>query len=144
MTNISNLELKFKVSKLNNKSMSIEFFMNGQSIDRYAQLDDGIFTWRSELKFPSTIELKVTGKDPHDTQIDVNGNIIADKYIKLLDIVVDGLPCAKYYVNKIMLTTDQGKQVISNYWGFNGSVKLDFTQANSFLWSVSTQNKVNE
>ena len=142
MTNTSRLELKFKISKLNGKSMSLEFFMNGQSIDKYEQLDDGIFTWRSELKFPSILELKLTGKHPHDTQVDENGNIVADKYIKLVDIVVDGLPCAKYYVNKLLLTTDQGNEIISDYWGFNGLVKLDFTQANSFLWSVGTQNLV--
>jgi hypothetical protein len=142
MTNTSTVELKFKVAQLNGKSMSMEFFMDDQTLDRYEQLDNGIFVWSCKLDFPSTIGIKLTNKHPHDTELDNNGNIIADKYIKLLDIVVDRLPCAGYYVNKVMLTTDQGKEIISNYWGFNGFVKLDFTQANSFLWSVSTQNKV--
>ena len=122
--------------------MSMEFFINGQSIDRYEQLSDGIFNWRTEFTFPSTLQIKLDGKQPFDTQLDDNGKIVADKYIKLLDIVVDRLSCAKYYVNKTMLITDQGKQIASDYWGFNGSVELDFPQQNSFFWSVSTQNKV--
>ena len=142
MTNTSTVELKFKVAQLHGKSMSMEFFMGDQTLEKYEQLDDGIFVWSCQLNFPSTIGIKLTNKEPNDTELEKDGNIIADKYIKLLDIVVDRLPCAKYYVNKVMLTTDQGKEITSDYWGFNGFVKLDFTQANSFLWSVSTQNKV--
>jgi hypothetical protein len=136
------IKLKFEIAKLDDRSMSMEFVINDVTVDYYEQIDERIFVWESPFNFPSTVDIRVSNKNPNDTRIDQQGNIIADKYIKLLDIVVDGLPCASYYVNKITFTPDSGDELITNYWGFNGTVRLNFNEENSFYWSIHTQNAV--
>jgi hypothetical protein len=135
--NQSIIKLKFEVSKLDNQSMSIEF-NNGE---KYHQIDNN-FIWQSTIIFPCVLDIKVYGKGPSDTIVDDQGNIQADKYVKLVDIIVDCLPCAPYYVHKVKFITEHGQEMQSNFWGFNGTARLEFMQANSFYWSTHTQNVI--
>jgi hypothetical protein len=136
------IKLKFEIAKLDDRSMSIEFIVNGKTVDYYEQINEHIFIWESPFSLPGTVDIKVSNKNPNDTQLDQQGNIVADKYIKLLDIVVDGLACAPYYVNRIKFVTNEGKEIITNYWGFNGTARLNFIEENSFYWSIHTQNAI--
>jgi len=135
LSNLSELILEFHVSQLNQKSMSITF-INNDLTDTIKHLDEGEYTYKTKIEFPTKFMIKVAGKGPTDTQIDDQGNIINDMFIKLTNVTVDGLSCNTEYVYRTNLHTDSGQVVQSNYWGFNGYVELNFDYANSFFWAL--------
>lgn len=133
----SNLKLTFEVGTIDNRSMSLTINNQGH-ISLYSNLSEGIFVYQDQIEFPCDFKIIVDGKGPLDTQVDEQGNILQDKYIKLTNIEIDRLACDPYYLYKnIVLNTKDGQQITSNYWGFNGTIDLDFNQANSFYWGLS-------
>lgn len=136
ISNISTLKLEFEISTIDGNSMSMIVNNNGV-LTTLENLQEGIFVYQDYLRFPSTFSISVAGKGPLDTQVDDQGNIIKDKYIKLNNIEVDGLNCDPYYLyQKIVLNSVDGQIVTSNYWGFNGVVNLNFSESNSFYWGL--------
>lgn len=132
----STLKLIFEISTIDNKSMDIAF-NNGGVVESFSDLPDGEFIYETVITFPTEFEITVSGKGPVDTVVDPSGKVIKDKYIKILSIEVDRIPCIPHYVHRnIVLHTVDGQEIVANYWGFNGTVKLDFTEANSFFWAL--------
>ena len=132
----ADLKLTFEVSQLNGKSMSLTF-LNSDKIETFDQLANGVFVYETKLEFPAKFSIQVSGKGPLDTEVDAQGNVVKDLYIKLSDINVDGLSCHPTYVHQsINLITNGGEKILTNYWGFNGHVNLDFDYQNSFFWSL--------
>ena len=112
-------------------------FLNDGKLESFQQLEEGIFTHETTIKFPAKFSIQVNGKGPTDTKVDEQGNIVKDMYIKLTDINVDGMSCHQQYLyNSINLTTDLGEKIQKSYWGFNGQVGLDFDYQNSFFWAL--------
>lgn len=134
-SNISKLKLEFDIEYLNNTGMSLSFNNNG-IVDTVDHPPNGRFVYETTIKFPADFEITVSGKGANDTVIDSDGKIIADKHVKIVNIVVDGMSCHPYYTYNLELTTNDGQVVKSNYWGFNGTVKLNFSEDNSFFWAL--------
>lgn len=130
------LKLTFNVSAIDGKSMNITF--NNQGVyEHFTNLAQGEFVYETEITFPAEFEITLSGKGPGDTVIDSDGNIIKDKYIEILNIEVDRIPCVPHYVHqRVTLETEDGQEVTAAYWGFNGVVKLNFKEANSFFWAL--------
>lgn len=139
-SNKSLLKLTFEIGHLNGLSMSLRFNNDQQ----YDQFDDKIFYYTTSIHFPTTIVIDVFNKGPQDTVVDQTGNIIADKYIKLIGIELDGVSADNYYLNeKIVLVKSNNEIVNSSYWGFNGTVTLNFNETNSFYWILHSFNQTN-
>jgi hypothetical protein len=103
----------------------------------------GIFQYETAITFPEQLTMLLSGKGPNDTVVDDQGNILADKYVKLTGLQVDGLDCPQEYLEMfIVLDTDDGQKVASNYFGFNGLVTLDFLEENSFFWSTNVTKQI--
>ena len=135
------LNLKFEISHVEDKSMGLTFINNNQ-IDIFERFDTKHLQYQTIIQFPSSLIIKTSGKQHGDTIMDSDGNIISDKYIKLLGIELDGLSCNEYYINDcIMLTANDGTIVQSNYWGFNGETILNFLEKNSFYWLLHSFNQ---
>lgn len=118
--------------------MSLTFDNNGQ-LETFNQLDQGTFVYETDLKFPAKFSIHVFGKGDFDTEVDEQGVVINDKYIRLLEINVDGMSCYSDYVHHhIFLHTNHGQSIQTNYWGFNGRVNLDFDYDNSFFWALQS------
>ena len=112
-------------------------FDNAGVIESFDNLPDGEFVYQTTVNFPADFAIRLAGKEPGDTQVDSNGNIVKDKYIKIVNIEVDGLPCRQHYVHQnITLHTADNQEIVTSYWGFNGTVTLDFSEANSFFWAL--------
>jgi hypothetical protein len=115
--------------------MALAFDNNGV-IEAFDQLPAGKFIYETVIKFPADFKIIVSGKDPSDTVIDDAGEIVADKHIKIIDVTVDGMACHPHYGYGTELHAENGQTVKSNYWGFNGTVKLNFSEQNSFFWAL--------
>lgn len=97
------------------------------------------------LQLPSQLVFDISGKDyNHDTQVDQQGNITNDKYVKLLGLRIGGIPVEEVNIFKILnYQTDLGTTINSVYWGFNGTVTIDINQENFIKYLLLLDNKFN-
>lgn len=132
------IEFDFESGLVNGESMIVELINDHKSI-RLENLSSGITTGQLEVIFPTTVEILITGKKEFDTEVDEQGNIISDKYIKLTDIRVDGLSVDDNYLARFVEfdTLEHGK-IITNYFGFNGKALINFMPT-PFQWLVGTK-----
>jgi hypothetical protein len=89
-----------------------------------------------DLVSHGTLTIQLDGKNNNsDTEVDSQGNIVADKYVRLQNLIVGRVPVshANLY-NLCRYTTITGTQVNDTYWGWNGEVCVNFDQTNPVLW----------
>lgn len=140
VSNSSIVTLDFEVSHVHGRSMSLTIETD-QGIEHFDQLDKGRFQHSIPIQFPTKFNIVVSGKGPHDTLVDQNGAIVGDMYVKLNQLLVDGIPCSTNYVHELVNCTESGNNVQTNYWGFNGTVKLDFSHKNAMFWAMTHSHK---
>jgi hypothetical protein len=118
-----------------NGSMGMRILANEQEIDYNESFEKDSYSFSTSVSWPSIITIEVFGKNQNcDTQVDDQGNILADKFIRLDKLVVDRMdvPLNK---NKIMLDTGTEKTPVV-YWGFNGRIIIELDGPDSFLWHL--------
>lgn len=71
---------------------------------------------------PLTLQFRVDGKMPEDTEVDDQGNVIKDKCVILDALCINGIWVKKWMLeNKVIrFVPDSGQQRINNYFGQNG------------------------
>lgn len=137
--NKSNLTLEFEIGFINNSNMTMK--INGQTFDTF---NDSKFVYTKEIELPTELYIELSGKGTNDTLVDQTGKVIKDKYILLKNIMLDGVGCAPFYCNKAIVLDTGTDKIKSPYWGFNGSVRINFNEPNGFRWLIKTQNLVTE
>jgi hypothetical protein len=89
------------------------------------------------VDFPGELLILLDGKNNNtDTLIDDSGNIIQDKFIQLTQVKVDRMAVSDHFLQKWPLVNDS---FVSTYFGFNGQVRLQFNEPNSFYWLLKTR-----
>lgn len=132
------IEFDFEVGSTNDSIMQLKIVNSNEEID-VDNLVIGSNTISLTVEFPQTIILVISGKGKNDVVVDENGNIIADKYIKLVDIRVDKLSVDPHYLPRfVKILTESGEIITTNYFGFNGTVIIDFFPT-PFKWLASTK-----
>lgn len=136
VNNSSIVTLEFEVSHVHGRSMSLSIETD-HGVEHFDQLPQGRFQHTTNIQFPTKFNIVVSGKGTNDTLVDASGNITADMYIKLNRVLVDGIPCSTNYVHELINHTIDGCTVQTNYWGFNGTISLDFSHRNAVFWAMS-------
>jgi hypothetical protein len=131
------IELDFSAGLINGVSMSLQIDTDQQTVI-LDQLNP-TQTVRCCISVPGKLSIQTSGKGDLDTQVDDEGNIIADKYIQLTDMRLDGLSVDENYLPRfIMLKPLDKEPVFSNYWGFNGTVEIQLSPT-PFQWLAGTK-----
>lgn len=118
------IDLEFK--GINGKHMDLS--VNGEpvSLSDKAQVE-------TICDLPSEYILEFSGKDPRDTKIDSDGNIIDDIFIRIKSIKIDGIRLPDTYVHqKIKIKTDSGEEIQTSHIGYNGIVVIPLAESTSF------------
>lgn len=132
------LELDFEAGLIDDSSMSVEISTYLQKVF-LTQLKADINTVKIECTFPDVLSIIINGKGEFDTQVDDQGNITADKYIKLADMRLNGLRVDENYLPRFITLKPFDKEpVLSNYWGFNGIVEIPL-EPTPFQWVAGTK-----
>ena len=135
----SKISLVFDIGRVDDTSMAMTFIY-GKDCDQICDLPHGRYVHEIDIEFPSRLSIQLSGKQPNDTKVDSEGKIIADKYIKLESILVDGYPTDPNWACRFLtLYPEDRDPVVTNYWGFNGTVDIDFDSDNAFVWLVRTR-----
>jgi hypothetical protein len=95
------------------------------------------------IDWPSKIRIFVEGKNQNDTEVDSGGNVIADKAIELISIMINNFPLHPDLIDKLCCCRRSNQQSISheNYWGFNGLVEIIFDHANPLRFMLALSSK---
>ena len=87
-------------------------------------------------------------KNRHDTQVDKDGKILFDRYIKIVKLTVNHLIPNQLFMRKWPLVhigsksrnfMPSNRQLHTNYIGFNGVIDLEFEGSNPAQWLMKSQ-----
>ena len=131
------VELDLEAGLIDGKSMSIQI----ETTNDYVKID--CLKEKQTIKInccvPGNLQIVTSMKNAFDTKVDDNGNIIADKYIKLTGLRLDGLSVDENYLPRfIQIQTEEHGKINSNYWGFNGEIQIDIAPT-AFKWLAGTK-----
>jgi len=113
--------------------MSIEILENDRVLYMGKNFDEGPLDINCLIEWPSTITIKLGNKYPDDTNINDAGIVINDKSVILEKVSINNFPLEMQVMEKLV------DNII--YWGFNGEVKMKFTEKNPTRWLLRMKNK---
>lgn len=136
--------------KTANISLSLEFGESNGTMDLsiadestiIKQVTDGQghVTLDFPVDFPNTLTLHLSGKGSRDTMVNREGEIISDKYVKLIGLKVGGVPVDHNKLFNICNYEHDGGIYQDVFWGFNGKVDIKFNEPNFIKWHLAIGN----
>jgi hypothetical protein len=124
----SEIRFEFEFSKVNNKTMCVDVVSQHE---RHRLWPDsaGPYILSTQISMPDRLHLIFSNKDlSHDTIL-ADGQIVQDLCVKVTKIWVDGISVPELVLQKILkLKLPDGKEITSNYAGFNGEMALDLVE----------------
>jgi hypothetical protein len=138
---MTQIELEFELGMCNG-TMHIEIYCNDQLLSSCYGSDTATWKTNFTVTWPATVTIKLSNKDMRrDTQIDQQGNIVADKYVKLSHMSVNGFALTEQARYKICNYQVAGHEPVNDiFWGFPGQVHIDFNQTNPLRWQLALNN----
>lgn len=116
--------------------MGMDIGYNNSLLLSKESFDTDTFTFTTRLDLPGELVINLYNKGPVDTLVDDNGHIIADKYIKLEELIIDRVPLHILSLINLPELNNNRQLIKTNYWGFNGAVRIKLLHADSFLWHL--------
>ena len=110
-----------------NGVMNAHITDSNETLSIVPSLKKGINNLEIVLDTPNTLKITLSGKTHRDTRIDpVTNNIIQDKYLKMIDVLIEGKPLDRNKVQQMfVIDTEKNGEIRTSYWGFNGTVAMD-------------------
>jgi predicted HNH restriction endonuclease len=134
-SNWSDLEMEFNIGRYNG-SMRMQILVNDNPVAEYFNIESDNLVFKHQIPWPCNLKILISDKNLSiDTQVDDQGNITADKFIQLKKILVDRMNATEEFIRSTILDTGENK-IKSYYWGFNGTVNIDFDHADSLAWHL--------
>jgi hypothetical protein len=139
MSPTSNIVMGFSAGFIDNQTMNLVIYNNDQVIYQNYNIIDSRFVVEFESCLPSTLCIDVSEKGPNDTKVDDQGNILADKFIKLDYFNVDQMPVKSWILENglIHFLTEHRQELKTNYFGFNGRATIDLNHTDSFEFHLA-------
>ena len=132
MTKFNQCDLKivFKYYRCNNKLINV--LVDNIPLN---PLDNNCAIFEKNIYLPTEIVIKTSGKNLNeDTKIDADGNIYEDLAVQIESISLDSFELNEIYRHqKIKILTESGEEHTASYFGFNGTIVLNFSESNVFL-----------
>lgn len=131
--NICKVKFIFEFGLLDNRYMQTSV-TSGNHSQLVIPDSNNIGTVEFDVELPTQIVLKFSGKNSAtDTQIDADGNIIRDMYVKINSISMDGFDLNKIFLHqKMKLLTESGQEIQTSYFGFNGISTIEMPESSVF------------
>jgi hypothetical protein len=94
--------------------------------------------------WPNSIKIQLSNKQMgRDTEIDAQGNIVANKYVKLRKLTVAGLDVNPGVLYSICQYTPQGESTRGEiFWDRPGTVLITFDHATPMRWNLANNNLI--
>ena len=135
--NMSQFNIDMSVGRYCGLSMSLEILVNDYTVYSNALPPDHIHI-DFDCELPGQIKFIVSNKKSFETEIDLGGNIIADKHIKIDRIVIDRMPVDQWILES-RLVEFMGQK--TNYFSTNGQATIIIPTQDSFEFFLDLMNK---
>lgn len=130
------ISIEFEFFPLRNKNMSVSAELNDEIdvIEAENHFTTTTKTYTKKITLPQKIKLKFNGKNNKiDTIVNKDGEIIADKHVKIKSIKLDVFECSEIFLKqKLNLITNDKKSLQTNYIGFDGIMEIDLLEDSVF------------
>jgi hypothetical protein len=139
-----NLTLLCSVTRCNG-SLKIEMFDQLSPVYTGENLPDGPIRIDCQINWPTTVNIITSGKHPNDMEVDADGNIIRDKSIEVIGVLINNFPIHQDLIDKLFVCQREGliETTHENWWGFNGRIQIQFDQHNPMRYMLSLRNEFN-
>lgn len=136
------IEFNFEFG-LYNGSMNIVIMQHNNVLFESNDNIQSCITIVLDIISPGMLTICLDGKDNNiDTKVDSDGNIIADKYVRLQGLKVGRIPVLEPNLSAIcQYKKSTNEQVNHVYWGWNGWVHMNFDHINPVLWHAHNNPK---
>lgn len=126
-----------------NGSMNIDIADQERLLYSGKQLEPGPLNISVEVDWPTQLTIITSNKNETDTHCDSDGNIIEDKSIDVVGIQINGFPVQIDLVDQLFSCQRNHSEEITheNYWGFNGTVVIDFTGSSPMRYLLGLKNQ---
>lgn len=135
-----NLTLKIKSGQVNGQGMNL-CISNQQKHVLYDQKNilSGEFTIELDVDFPLTLVFDISGRGNNDTQVDSQGNIVADKFLslewfELVDKRISTYQLSQYILSYQAIGKLNGGPAF--YWNCNGQAMLTISSDDPLVWLI--------
>ena len=114
--------------------MSLAVYADSRQLFAQSQIHDTKLSLEFRLELPVTLSFEVSGKNEFDTEIDAQGNIVADKFVRIDSISIDNMPIARWILESraIEFSPTVGAPQFTNYLAKNGRSTLVVSESTSF------------
>jgi hypothetical protein len=127
---MAKFEIAFTLSKFQNQCMALAVLANDQPV--LVEHNTIIL----DCALPAKIKFLVSGKGKFDTELDDQGNIVADKFVRIDRVSIDRMPVPLYLLESrlIKFVPDNPAHATSmtNYLAWNGQAELSVDSGTSF------------
>lgn len=137
MTNTKiNVNVCITVGALHGRSLEMTVYDGDRVVHRHLDTDIHDVRLKLNCSLPSEILFKISGKAADDTLIDDNGTILADKFLRVDALCINGIWVKKWTLESsiFQFQGDRGECHRSNYWGLNGQSRLSLPQDLLEFW----------
>jgi len=124
------LKIGFKYGYYNNRSMLVTVEYNNQ-VDEIVP-KDGVAIYTQKIHLPTSIKINTSGKQPNDTTVDNNGNIVEDMFVEIVSIELDSFHMSDLFLHQKIKIYGQDETYNTNYIGVNGHAVIEFSEENIF------------
>jgi hypothetical protein len=136
---MTEIELVLEAGECNGL-MTISITDKNKSFVSRPTLHEGVNKIKLSTIMPNTLIISLDNKNNRkDTILDSQSQkVIKDKYVKVIDFIMDGKPFPKDRVSQMFeIKTRSNGTIKTSYWGFNGEVTLDLPHDDSLKTHLS-------
>jgi len=144
-----NLSFDLESSVTNNNPPVIEILLNNQIVYSHS-LDEGLHNIvldQLPVQEENTLTMQFSNKQPSDTIVDSDSNIVKDKFVKIKKFVIDGFDLVQdteFFYNKLSYHENGTTvPVRPGFWFNNSTISLTFTNPVE-LWYSQNSNRFSQ
>lgn len=139
---LTNLTLNLNISFFNEDSMLLEIKTDSNDLLFNSTFKNNKYSIEFEVELPTKLILTLSKRNPGDTEIDANGNLVQDKNIHLHSIKIFDTEIESYKLtDSIISYKDLDGNPVSPtwFWNKNGTVVIDFDDPDPLCWLLRHQ-----
>lgn len=126
-----------------NGSMNIDILDQNQILYSGKDLQEGPLNIGIDIDWPTQLTIITSNKNNKDTQCDDTGHVVSDKSIEVIGVLINNFPVQIGLVDQLFNCRRHHSEEITheNYWGFNGTITIDFLKPNPMRYFLELKNQ---
>lgn len=130
------LELYFDIGHCNG-SMSLQIVYNNNTLHHVEYIESSKYHYKTTIQLPGTLKLVLSNKNMStDTKVDSQGQILADKFIKISRLFLGRVEVSESTLFNICNYCSELGSELNTYWGRPGYVEMHFNTQKVVEWHL--------